>query len=144
MSNTEQPQQKPEVHWRTDNIKPPGEPDRQTLEERRLDILDDPRRHLTGEELRAESCRKWGIPSPGDKPSRKDAINRAMQTTTARLAALTKKTAELIEAVELKQAEARHRELQRMVDEAGARVMRGEVRHTPSTAFRAGIFGGSK
>jgi predicted lipoprotein len=48
------------------------------------------------------------------------------------------------EAVELKHAEARHRELQRMVDEAGARVMRGEVRHPPSAAFRAHIFGWSK
>ena len=63
---------------------------------------------------------------------------------TGRLAALTKKTAELIEAVERRRAEARHRELQRMVDEAGARVMRGEVRPTPSAAFRAHIFGGSK
>jgi hypothetical protein len=139
-----QPQQKPEVHWRTDNIKPPGEPDRQTLEERRLDILDDPRRHLTGEELRAESCRKWGIPSPGDKPSRKDAINHAMKVVKSKLDDLAQKTAELIEAVERKQAEARHRELQRMVDEAGARVMRGEVRPTPSAAIRTHIFGWSK
>jgi hypothetical protein len=80
-----------------------------------------------------------------------DAV-RPMLAAVRRLGASIDALTELVkakqrakaEAVELEQAEARHRELQRMVDEAGARVMRGEVSPTPSAAFRAHIFGGSK
>jgi hypothetical protein len=93
---------------------------------------------------------------PGDtrKPARfkrTDAI-RPVLAAVRRLSASIDALGELVkarrradaEAAERKEAEARHRELQRMVDEAGARVMRGEVRPTPSAAFRAHIFGGSK
>jgi predicted urease superfamily metal-dependent hydrolase len=69
-----------------------------------------------------------------------DATHDAMEAVTAKIAGLAQKMDALIEAQEREQAEARHRELQRIVDEAGARVMRGEVRHTPSAAIRTHLF----
>ena len=89
----------------------------------------------------------WGAPTSPTV----DAIQPTL-AAVRRLSASIDALSELVkarrradaEAAELRQAEARHRELQRMVDEAGQRVMRGEVRHAPSAAFRAHIFGGSK
>jgi len=90
----------------------------------------------TANRIHAEAETEWRLDIL-DGPQRNRTFDHAMKVVKSKLDELAQRTDALIEALERKQAEARYRELERMVAEAGARVMRGEVRPTPSTAFRA-------